>query len=270
MASSLHHGVGMKATFLALPALLAIAACGVPKDKYDISVRDAQKAKVELNQAIIEQNQQKDELTRLRASLDDLDAQCADRARKLADQKSALSASLQDSQARIYELKRNKAAAEARAAMFHDLADKLKHQLDDGQLSLIVRDGRMVLALPNDVLLDTGRTDIKPAATNTLKAVAAVIKLYPKRQFQVAGHTDNVPIHTERFASNWELSSGRALEVVHFLAAQGVRPAQLSTAGYADVDPVAANDTDANKRRNRRLEITLQPNIDDLVYVPPR
>jgi len=263
----------MKATFLVLPVAVAITACGVPKDKYDISVRDAQQAKVELSQAVIEQNHQKEELTRLRASLNDLDAQCADRARQLADaegKKTELSASLQDSQSRVDELKRNKAAADARAALFHDLADKLKHQLDDGQLSLIVRDGRMVLALPNDVLFDTGRTDVKPAATSTLKAVAAVIKLYPKRQFQVAGHTDNVPIHTERFASNWELSSGRALEVVHFLTAQGVKPAQLSTAGYAEVDPVAPNDSDANKRRNRRLEITLQPNIDDLVYVPPR
>jgi chemotaxis protein MotB len=255
-------------TLLACAALLG--GC-VSESKYDLAVKDAQRAKTELNQATVARTQQKAELDRLQSSLADLDNQCAERKRQLTEAEgktTALSSSLQDSRARLAELERAKLATEQRAALFHDLAQKLKSQLDDGQLSLIVRDGRMVLALPNDVLFDSGHTEIKAAAKPTLKLVAEVMKLYPRRQFQIAGHTDNVPIHTERFDSNWELSAGRALEVVHYLTGQGVKPAELSMAGYADVDPVAPNDNDANKRKNRRLEITLQPNIDELVYVP--
>jgi chemotaxis protein MotB len=145
---------------------------------------------------------------------------------------------------------------------------KLKRMVDDGQLSVVVRDGRMVLQLPNDVLFDTGRTEIKPKGQAALKAVADAIKTLRSRHFQVAGHTDTVPISTERFPSNWELSSGRALAVVHFLVAQGMPEPMLSAAGYGEVDPVASNDTAEGKQRNRRTEITLLPNIDELVVVP--
>jgi chemotaxis protein MotB len=88
------------------------------------------------------------------------------------------------------------------------------------------------------------------------------------RQFQVAGHTDSVPTRTAKFGSNWELSTARALEVVHFLEQANVGRRVLSAAGYSDVDPVAPNDTIEGKRKNRRTAITLQPAIDELVHVP--
>jgi chemotaxis protein MotB len=125
----------------------------------------------------------------------------------------------------------------------------------------------MVVAMPNDVLFDSGRTEIKRAGQAVLKAVASVLKTVPRR-FQVAGHTDNVPIQTERFPSNWELASARALEVIRFMTVQGVAPATLSAAGYGEFDPVASNDSEDGRRRNRRIEITLQPNIDEIVAIP--
>jgi chemotaxis protein MotB len=98
--------------------------------------------------------------------------------------------------------------------------------------------------------------------------VAVIFRSIGDRKFQVAGDTDNVPIHTERFPSNWELSTARAVEVVRYLIAQGVRPDVLSAAGYGEFDPVASNDDASSRARNRRIEITLQPNIDELVAVP--
>jgi chemotaxis protein MotB len=136
-----------------------------------------------------------------------------------------------------------------------------------GEVSIGIRDGRMVVAMPNDVLFDSGRTEIKRAGQAVLKAVASVLKTVPRR-FQVAGHTDNVPIQTERFPSNWELASARALEVIRFMTVQGVAPATLSAAGYGEFDPVASNDSEDGRRRNRRIEITLQPNIDEIVAIP--
>jgi chemotaxis protein MotB len=160
------------------------------------------------------------------------------------------------------------AAETARAATYKELSLRLKKQIDDGDLSLVVRDGRMVLQLPNDVLFDTGRTELKPAGKNALEAVAEVMKTMPHRHFQVAGHTDNVPIHNATFASNWELSSGRALRVVHFLTEKGVDPSMLSAAGYGEIDPVAPNVSSDGRRMNRRTEITLQPDISEIVKVP--
>jgi chemotaxis protein MotB len=140
--------------------------------------------------------------------------------------------------------------------------------VDGGDLAIGLRDGRMVMQLPNDVLFASGQIELQPRGRAALKSIASVLKTIPNRHFQVAGHTDNVPIETERFPSNWELSSARALEVTRVLIAEGVRPTTLSAAAYAEHDPIAPNKSDRERAKNRRIEITVQPNIDELVYVP--
>jgi chemotaxis protein MotB len=140
--------------------------------------------------------------------------------------------------------------------------------IDAGDLAITLRDGRMVLRLSNDVLFDSGRAELKPAGKRALAEVAGVLRAIPRRQFQVAGHTDNEPIRFSPFRSNWELSTARALEVSAFLVVQGMDPHALSAAGYGEFDPVSANDTAVAKAHNRRTEITLQPNIDEIVAVP--
>jgi outer membrane protein OmpA-like peptidoglycan-associated protein len=170
--------------------------------------------------------------------------------------------------AREGEVRRAHAAAEARARLYRDLALRLKTMVDAGDLSIALREGRMVLQLPSDVLFESGRVDIRPRGQAALKLVAAVLKTLDGRHFQIAGHTDNVPIETVRYPSNWELSTARGVEVVRFLTAQGVAPAVLAAAGYGEFDPVAPNDDAKGRARNRRIEITLQPNVDEIVSVP--
>jgi chemotaxis protein MotB len=111
-------------------------------------------------------------------------------------------------------------------------------------------------------------TLLKPAGKDALIQVAQVLKTVAGRKFQVAGHTDNVPIQTSRFPSNWELSTARAVEVVKLLVAQGADPRSLSAAGYGEFDAVASNESADGKAKNRRIEITLQPNLDELVAAP--
>jgi chemotaxis protein MotB len=261
----------MKTRTAIAAALLGTMSGCVSEGKYDQSVRDANQARTELQQTAVDRDRQRVEVARLGSALQQLRAECNVRAEQLAaaeGQSNDLSMSLEQTKARLEEVRRAHLAAEGRAALFRQLTMKLKRMVDDGQLSIVLRDGRMVLQLPNDVLFDTGRTEIKPNGQAALKAVAGVVKTMQNRQFQVAGHTDTVPISTERFPSNWELSSGRALAVVHFLIAQGVSAPMLSAAGYGEMDPVASNDTSDGKRRNRRTEITLLPNIDELVVVP--
>jgi len=92
--------------------------------------------------------------------------------------------------------------------------------------------------------------------------VASVLASFEDRSFQIEGHTDNVPISTSAFPSNWELSSARALSVVRLLIQGGVASERLSGAGYGEYQPVAPNDDPQSRRRNRRIEIVMLPNLD--------
>ncbi|HEV8550102.1 MAG TPA: OmpA family protein [Polyangiaceae bacterium] len=185
-----------------------------------------------------------------------------------ADQLLAAKGALEQARARLEELRKAQAAAEARSALFRELAVKLKRMIDAGDLQITLRSGRMVLVLPNDVLFDSGKASLKPNGRETLELVAAALATIQGRRFQVSGHTDNEPIRFSGFASNWQLSSERALAVVGLLMQAGMRAQTLSAAGYGEFDPVAENDTPDNKARNRRTEIVLQPNIDELVAIP--
>lgn len=217
----------------------------------------AQALQAKLDGAIAENEQLRKELARLGKNADALLAE-----------KGTLSSALADAKARLEELRKAQAASDARAALFKQLALKFQKMIDAGELKVALRNGRMVLQLPNDVLFDSGKTDIKPAGKESLKKVAAVLRTIADRKFQIAGDTDNVPINTPYFPSNWELSTRRAVEVVHFLTAQGMSPELLSAAGYGEFDPIAPNATHEGRAKNRRIEITLQPNIDELVSVP--
>ena len=189
-------------------------------------------------------------------------------AEALADERGALARALADTKARLEELRKQQAAAEARAAAFKDLAARFQKLVDAGHLKVAMRGGRMILVLSNDVLFDSGRPDLKDDGKKTLAEVARVLKGMPDRRFQVAGHTDNVAINTQRFPSNWELSAARAVAVVKLFLEQGMEAKHLSAAGYGEFDPVASNDAAEGRARNRRIEIALVPNLEELVHVP--
>jgi chemotaxis protein MotB len=239
----------------------ATAELGRVSALQDAEIRDLEARAASLQNKLDEATAQNAEL---RAELERRGAD----ADALLAEKGMLASALNSSRARLEELRRAEAAAEAQTRLYRELALRLKMMVDAGDLSISLRDGRMVLQLPNDVLFDTGRVVIKPHGQEALRQVADVLKTLEGRRLLVTGHTDNVPIATPRFPSNWELSSGRGLEVVRFLIAQGVPPRSLAAAGYGEFDPVASNDDDEGRARNRRIEIALQPNVNELVSVP--
>jgi chemotaxis protein MotB len=182
----------------------------------------------------------------------------------LSGERSQLQGSLASTQAQLAELEKQKAAAEARAATFRTLVEKLRSMVDSGKIKVTIRNGRMLLALPNDVLFDSGKTALKADGKDAIGKIAQVLATIGDRHFLVGGHTDNVPIKNAKFPSNWELSTARAVEVVKLLIAGGMKPQVLGAAGYAEADPVASNDTPDGKALNRRIEIVLEPNLSDL------
>lgn len=187
-----------------------------------------------------------------------------ERLKQLGQDVSKLTDRNKQAAAQLEELRRQKAAAEARAATFRSLVAKLQSMIDSGQLKVAIRNGRMIIALPNDILFDSGSSTVKPDGIKALEKVAQVLASVSDRSFLVAGHTDNIPIKNARYSSNWELSADRAVHVVQLLVKNGMSARVLAAAGYSEHDPVAANDTDKNRALNRRIEIVLQPNLSDL------
>ncbi|MFH1435834.1 MAG: OmpA family protein [Pseudomonadota bacterium] len=164
----------------------------------------------------------------------------------------------------IDEMKKKEAAAKARLSVMKNMLTKFKTMIEAGKLKVKVKNGKMVLELPSAILFPSGKADLSEEGQATLTEVAAVLSQIADREFQVAGHTDNVPIKTQKFKSNWHLSTARGVSVVEFLQANGVAPTTLSAAGYSEYQPTAGNDSDDGKTQNRRIEITLMPNLDEL------
>jgi chemotaxis protein MotB len=185
---------------------------------------------------------------------------------QILKEKGVLAQSLTDLKTRLDDLRKAQAAADARAKLFQDFVKRFKSMVDAGELKIVTRRGRLVLQLPNDVLFDSGASEVKPQGKVAIAQIAKALASLGDRQFQVDGSTDNVPMGGGR--TNWDLSTSRALSVLKLLIADGVPPKGLSAAGYGEFDPIAPNDTAEGRSKNRRIEITLQPNIDELVGAP--
>jgi chemotaxis protein MotB len=115
----------------------------------------------------------------------------------------------------------------------------------------------LVVSLPDDAAFPVGSTDVTPAALDIIGRIAGTVSTLPN-PIRIEGHTDNVPIRTARYGSNWELSTARASAVVaHLITKVGIAPGRLSAAGYGEFHPRAANDTPANRALNRRIDIVI-------------
>jgi chemotaxis protein MotB len=151
-----------------------------------------------------------------------------------------------------------------RLAEYNSMLKQLKSMIDSGKLNVRIVRNKMVIELPEAVLFASGSAKLKTEGVRVLAELGPVLASIQDRQFQVGGHTDNKPIRTARFPSNWELSGARAIDVAELLIEYGVPGNRISAAAYADTQPVESNDTAEGRAKNRRIEIALQPNLDEL------
>jgi chemotaxis protein MotB len=122
-------------------------------------------------------------------------------------------------------------------------------------VDVFVNDEGIVVSLSGPILFGSGRAELKPEGTLFLDAVADVVRDWPNR-LRVEGHTDNVPIESDIYPSNWELSSARAVVVTRYLAEQqGLDPRRVGAAGYGEYRSVVENDTREGRQRNRRVDL---------------
>ncbi len=160
------------------------------------------------------------------------------------------------------ELGRLAKAREDLAGAKISLERKLAKEIAKGKMEVEMEERGLVVTMVAEVLFDPGKTIIKVPSREALMKVASVLKSRDLRQnlMFVEGHTDNVPIKYSGYKSNWELSTARATEMLHFLVDEGgVKPERLSATGYGKYRPRDTNETEEGRARNRRVEIIISP-----------
>lgn len=143
---------------------------------------------------------------------------------------------------------------------YEDLLERMKSEISKGDVTISELKGKLTVNLVDSVLFDSGKAEVKPNGLVVLQKVIDILKGIEDRSIRIEGHTDNVQIVgalTRRYATNWELSTARAINVARYLQLQGVNPALLAAVAYGEYKPVAGNDTDEGRAKNRRIEIVL-------------
>lgn len=137
------------------------------------------------------------------------------------------------------------------------LYDVAKNSGFEENMSIEVEDKGIVIMLSNDILFDSGHAEIKDSMKGKIAKVAVFLKRIDNA-IEIGGHTDNVPIRSGNFESNWQLSAQRAANVVQYLVdEEGIEPSRLSAIGYGEYKPLKSNDTEEGRSNNRRISITI-------------
>jgi len=219
-------------TGLAFAASLAAAGC-VSQGTYD-------KLESDKNQEIAALKKDKTSLEQQKASLEQQQADSKKHIEALEQQKAQLLAVSQQNQSQYDALVRN-----------------LTEEVKKGELQVRQYKDMLTVDVAEQLFFDSGRADLKDTGKAVLKKVGEALKGYEDKVIRVVGHTDNVPIKTRAFPSNWELSVARATTVVRYLQEVGIPPERMVASGRAEYQPVAENDTPEGRKKNRRIEITL-------------
>lgn len=262
---------------VALVALFGMTGCGHSEDEWQQAQRDIAKLKADLDAANKRHADDEQKYADSQQQIEDLKAKLKDLGVGLSrseEEKSKLRQAMSEYEARLKQLDDMK-------ARFRDLKARLD-KLTSAGLKVVVRNNRMVIQLPGDILFDSGKDTLKPEGRKILKQVAEVIKndaTLNQRSFQVAGHTDKEP-YAGAYFDNWGLSLMRARTVLTFLVAPdkadakglptggGLDPSRWAAAGYGHQDPVAGTVTQQTREeeaKNRRVELVLQPNVEEML-----
>lgn len=144
-----------------------------------------------------------------------------------------------------------------------DLEKQLNDYIEDNDLSMVlattIEDFSLTLTIRDYVMFDSGRADVRPEFIYVINEISNIVEEFPAYNIVVSGHTDNIPISSSQFQSNWDLSSARALNFMKLLLQNdSIRAERFSMAGYGEYRPVASNDTAEGRALNRRVEVNFR------------
>jgi chemotaxis protein MotB len=246
-----------------------LSACGYSQEEWDQKVRENESLRDQLTTQRQAHKKCEADYAAALQQIDELKKQLTERGVNLEN----MSASLAEQRKALEEYARRTEQLDAIRKRFEVLQQKLQKLTTLG-LQVEVRNNRMMIRLPGDVLFDSGSDKLKKEGSDILLQVAEVVRNdadLSKRNFQVAGHTDSKPLAGGAFKDNWGLSAMRARSVTVLLTTPadkqggGLLPSNWSAAGYAETDPVASNETDDGRKKNRRVELVVQPNVEEML-----
>ncbi len=186
----------------------------------------------------------------------EIDKKQAELEKKQADI-AAADARLKELQAAKQELEATKTELAKKSSEYEQLQASLKSEIEAGRVELTELRGKMTVKMKDKILFSSGSAAVGKDGKAALQAVADALKDVKGKTIRVEGHTDNIPTRGSGFASNWDLSTARALAVVRFLQSAGVDPGKLAAAGYGEYQPISENETPEGRSLNRRIEIVL-------------
>lgn len=253
----------MRRALLAISVSVLLIAPGCKVKKLEAQLAEVQD---QLSKTQAELGQEKQSNQKLRSENQTYQERIAQLEKELADVNAQLTDFMDKAGTtakELAELRAEKAKREKELLVYKDLFDKLKAMVDAGTIKVGFRKGKMVVLLSNAILFDSGKASLRAEGKQAIEALSPAL-VSVDRDFLVAGHTDNIPIKTARFPSNWELSNARAVSVVKALIGAGYPASKIGGAGYAEHDPVGDNATEEGREQNRRIEIILMPNLGEI------
>lgn len=241
--------------FPSVALLFLLSACGVPTAEHTKVMNDLADCAKLRDEAAVQVSAYKMQVKNL-----------TEEKEGLREEKEGLQKDKAELEGTVTELREQAEKAvelEKATATYEELQKKLEKEIQDGKVQLKEMKNRLTMTMVDKILFPSGSADISKEGKLVLDKVIAILKDVKDRRIQVEGHTDNVRIYSAikaKYPTNWELSTGRATQVVRYLQEDGgLDPTILSATGYSEYQPVAPNDTDEGKAKNRRIEIVLLP-----------
>ena len=250
------HRSRNQALLAAVGAAALFLGCGISEEVYQRDMKALNQEIGGLNQEISGLRGDSQELAGQVTASEASRQQCLNDLATATKEKGALGGNLR---AALTQLDEQRAVAAKRQRVLDNVIRSLKELTSAGTVKIMSRGGRMVVEISENILFDVGRSRLKPEGEAALAELAPALSAVG-RHFQVTGHTDN----TGDPEANWRLSMNRALRVLTHMVANGYPGDRVSAAGYAWFQPVASNDDEDGRRLNRRVEIVLVPNLEEL------
>ena len=262
-----------------LAAALLTTSCAMKKDLVNCQ-NDFKALQDKYNAQSLELKEAQTNVTSLNTRLVDAQTELADQKKANKGLQKALNESINQGGANISKLvdeinasnKYIKQLVEAKSksdSLNMALTNKLTRSLSKEELKDVdvqVLKGVVYISLNDNMLYKSGSYEISPKAAETLSKIAKIITDYSDYEVLVEGNTDNVPISKPNIRNNWDLSALRASSVVQELQNKyGVNPSRLTAGGRGEYNPVADNDTDAGRTKNRRTQIIITPQLDQFM-----
>jgi chemotaxis protein MotB len=254
---------GMVRWSVVIAFLLSVSGCMVTKGTYLKKVDENETLKKQIAAANILNENQKKEINRQTGEISELNniliAKQDDLSKKIAEQRSQ-NALLKKEIGDLQKSKEEKIQEVSKT--YGEMLEKMKSEVAKGQVTITELKGKLTVNMVEAILFDSGKAEVKSDGLKVLGKVTDVLKNVKDKSIRIEGHTDNIRIKgalAQKYPTNWELSSARAINVARYLQEQGVDPTLLSAAAFGEYKPIASNGTSEGRAKNRRIEIILIP-----------